>query len=145
MARDSGTIVVVDASVVLSWVVPGAASTPGLAALRLRAIAPDLLVPDCANALWKMVRRGELRPDEAPLIAAILERASVELVAMRSLVAAATRLAVALGHPAYDCFYLALAEREDVRFLTADATFGRKVAMVGPPTLAARVEVVGPA
>lgn len=38
----------------------------------------------------------------------------------RRLIAPATDLAVRLGHPAYDCIYLALASEQRLRFVTAD-------------------------
>ena len=34
---------------------------------------------------------------------------------------------LALDHPAYDCIYIALAEAEGLRFVTADASLVRKV------------------
>jgi len=59
------TVFVVDASVALKWVIPEVGAE---AALALRAadrlIAPDLIVAECANALWKMVSRGEMSPEE---------------------------------------------------------------------------------
>ncbi|MCK6369926.1 MAG: hypothetical protein L6Q83_01160, partial [Gammaproteobacteria bacterium] len=76
---------------------------------RARLIAPDLLVAECANILWKKVRRRELTRDEALLAGRLLQGADIELVPMRPLLAAALRLALELDHPAYDCAYLALA------------------------------------
>ena len=61
------------------------------------------------------------------LAAGLLARADIELVAMRPYLEAATRIAVALDHPAYDCIYIALAEAEGLRFVTADAGLVRKV------------------
>jgi len=49
---------VIDASVAVKWVVEEN-GTPEVLALRQRArlIAPELLVAECANILWKKVRR----------------------------------------------------------------------------------------
>lgn len=47
-------------------------------------------------------------------------------LSMRQL-SAATRLAVDLGHPAYDCFCPALAIHEQYPVVTADARFYKKV------------------
>ncbi len=128
------TIFVVDASVALKWVIPEAGAE---AALALRAadrlIAPDLIVAECANALWKMVSRGEMSPEEAELAAETLARAEVELHPMRRLLVAATKMAIALDHPAYDCVYLALAEAETCPFVTADARLVRKLQASGAP------------
>jgi predicted nucleic acid-binding protein len=68
----------------------------------------------------------------------VLERADLELLPMRSLLGAATRLALALAQPAYDCLYLALAAREGCGFVTADATLIRKVrqaSLAGAPVI----------
>ena len=40
---------------------------------------------------------------------------------------AATGIAVMLDHPAYDCIYLAMAEAEGTRFVTADDRLLRKL------------------
>ncbi len=42
---------------------------------------------------------------------------------MRQLAPSAARLAIDLGHPAYDCFYLALAVQEQYPVVTADRRF----------------------
>ena len=68
--------------------------------------APELLVAECATILWKKVRRKELSRDAALLAARLLQGAEIELVPTRSLLEAATRLAIELEHPAYDCLYL---------------------------------------
>ena len=49
------------------------------------------------------------------------------LVPLEELVEDATRLALTLGHPVYDCLYLALAVREKTRLITADRQFARVV------------------
>lgn len=120
--------VVVDASIAIKWIFEEEGTQEALA-LRDRAslIAPDLLVSECANALWKKVRKGELSDDEALLAARVLESAEIELLATRSLMEAATRMAIAIDHPAYDCIYLAMAEANDARFVTADERLVRKL------------------
>ena len=91
-------------------------------------IAPDLLVAECANILWKKVQRKELQKNEALLAARLLQGAEIELVPTRSLLEATTQLAIELAHPAYDCVYLALAMERGCRFITADDRLLRKVA-----------------
>ncbi len=73
---------VVDASIAIKWVVEEE-GTPQALALRksARLIAPDLLVAECANILWKKARRGELSSEEADLAARLLERSDIELYA----------------------------------------------------------------
>ncbi len=48
---------------------------------------------------------------------------------MRGLMPAATRIAIALSHPAYDCVYLALALAKQTRYVTADDRLIRKLAL----------------
>jgi predicted nucleic acid-binding protein len=118
---------VIDASVAAKWVIEEEGTTQALA-LRGRALAaPDLLIAECANIPWKKVRRNELSEREAAFAAGLLARADIELVAMRPYLEVAVRIAVGLDHPAYDCIYIALAEAEGVRFVTADASLVRKV------------------
>src|SRR5260370_19244114 len=73
------------------------------------------------------VARGELRPDEAEVAARTLEAAAIELVAMRPYLAPAMTLAIELGHPAYDCIYLAVALRLAITSVTADHRFIQRI------------------
>jgi predicted nucleic acid-binding protein len=118
---------VIDASVAVKWVVTEADSGRAMAIRRHRLAAPDLLVPECANVLWKKVRRGEMSAEAAALAASLVERADVELVPMRTYLAAALIWAMKLNHPVYDCIYLALAVERGLPFVSADAAFRRKL------------------
>jgi len=120
---------VIDASIAVKWVVEEDGTAEALVLRRhAKLIAPDLLVAECANILWKKVQRAELTGDEAGLAARLLQAADIELRSARSLLEAATRTAVELDHPAYDCLYLALATENDCRFVTADDRLLRKLA-----------------
>ena len=122
------TPLIIDASIAVKWVVDEAGTAEALALKRTRRLAaPDLLVAECANILWKKVRRGELSPEEASLAARLLQRIDIDLRPMRPFLDAATRIAVMLDHPAYDCLYLAMAETDGTRFVTADERLLRKV------------------
>ena len=142
---------VVDASIALKWVVSEVGSADA-AVLRLadQLLAPELIVTECGNALWKKTQRNEMSPDEARLAARAMGDVQLELRPMRNLVAAAVDLALALDHPAYDCFYLALAAREACPLVTADERFLRKVASARIPglpevlTLAEAARLVAP-
>ena len=117
----------IDASVAIKWLI-GEAGTPEALALRNNAlIAPDLLMSECANILWKKVQRKEIQKNEALLAARLLQSVEIELVPTRSLLEATTQLAIELAHPAYDCMYLALAMERGCRFVTADDRLFRKV------------------
>ena len=124
----SDEALVIDASIAVKWLVEED-GTPQALALRRRArlIAPDLLTAECANILWKKARRGELTKEEALLAARLLQAAEIELAPTRSLLEAATLIAIELDHPAYDCLYLAVAVDRNCRFVTADQRLLRKL------------------
>ena len=119
---------VIDASVVVPWIVPEATSE---AASRLRGrdlLAPDLLFSEVANALWKKIRRGELSIEEAEAVAHLLAAVPLVMRTARELLPRAVRLAAELDHPAYDCIFLALAEAADGTLVTDDRRLARVVA-----------------
>lgn len=130
--------IVVDASVAVKWVV---AETGSDDAVRLRSgfdfLAPDLIVAECANILWKKVTRRELTRVEAVLASRLLTRSGVQLVDLSGLGEEATALAIDLGHPAYDCVYLALARKRSCRFVTADRRLLTVVRQRAPADLSA--------
>jgi predicted nucleic acid-binding protein len=119
---------VIDASIAVKWVVEED-GTPEALTLRQRAklIAPELLVAECANILWKKVQRDELSKGQALLAARLLQGAEIELLPMRSLFEAATRMSIEIDHPAYDCLYLALAVERKCQFVTGDERLLRKL------------------
>jgi predicted nucleic acid-binding protein len=119
---------VIDASILIKWVVEEDGTNLALALRqKARLIAPDLIVAECANILWKKVQRKELNRDEALFAARLLQSAEVELVPARALMESATRMAIELDHPAYDCLYLALAVENGCRFVTADKRLVDKI------------------
>jgi predicted nucleic acid-binding protein len=112
---------IVDASVATQWILIEANSSRARA-LRDQGglIAPSLIAAEVGNALWKAVRRdGISKQDALDAIRAIL-LAFDALIPIKDLRLRALELAVALDHPIYDCFYLALAERERCALVTAD-------------------------
>lgn len=119
---------VVDASVAIKWVVQEEGTDDALAVRRACPLSsPDLLVAECSNVLWKKVRRREIDADEAVLASRLLQRAEVEILPTRHLWDKATRLAIELDQPAYDCIYLALALENGWRLVSADERFMRKL------------------
>jgi predicted nucleic acid-binding protein len=113
---------VVDASVAVKWILPEPGSSAA-AALRdedPNLIAPSFVTAEIGSALWKAIQRGIL--DRSDGIAAI-EAALIwfqAVIPLEDLRARALALAIDLRHPIYDCFYIALAERENARLVTAD-------------------------
>lgn len=121
---------VVDASIAVKWLVTERWSDESsrLLAAGPTLVAPDLLFAEVSNALWALQRRGGLTLDDLAEAIEVLKSAPIAFpVSMRRLAASAMRLAVDLGHPAYDCFYLALAVHEQYPVITADTRFHDKV------------------
>jgi predicted nucleic acid-binding protein len=116
------TRLVVDSSVVIKWSVPEIHSADALRFLDpdLGRDAPELLLAEVGNILWKKVGRGELTRDEAERIAGDVVVADVAVHPMGPLLGAALRIALETGRSAYDSMYLALAESLSTRVVTAD-------------------------
>jgi predicted RNA-binding protein with RPS1 domain/predicted nucleic acid-binding protein len=131
--------VVVDATIAVKWVVEEDGTAEALALLRGRArrvaplrgrarrVAPEPLVAECADILWKKVRRGELTQEEASLAARLLQSSDMELVPTRALLEPALQWALQLDLSAHDCMYLALAVQRDCRLITADERLVRRM------------------
>ena len=126
----------VDASVAIKWIYSEELSANAIRVRsRYQLIAPELLLAECANILWKKVRREELADNEAIVSAAAIGRAGIEMVPMTALIAGATKLALELEHPAYDCFYIELCRLRDIPLITADDRLIRKYRQSGRPDL----------
>ena len=115
--------VVVDASVACKWFVEetGAADADGLLVSGRTLVAPDFIIPEVCNALWRKLEAGEIGNEQASAAVEELPRLLDDLVSAVGLAARAFAIAKSLRHPVYDCFYVALAERLVARVVTADA------------------------
>ena len=113
---------VVDASVAVRWLVDmdGVAQADALLQSGEPLIAPDLVFSEVTNAAWKMTALADLPRETAT--EAVLKSSDFfqEIVACRELKELALAIAIELRHPAYDCFYLALAQQRDCQMITAD-------------------------
>jgi predicted nucleic acid-binding protein len=126
--------IVVDASVAVKWVLPEAGSDRA-AAIRTEdtdLIAPSLAYAEIGSAIWRAVLRGDVDSaaarEELRLAMAHYQR----IVPLEEIADRAMELAIRLRHPIYDCFYLALAERERCPMITADSRLvGAAKAMKG--------------
>lgn len=135
-------MIIVDASVAVKWVVSEAGSDEAAALLdHKRLAAPVFWLSEAANALWAKVLRGELGADEARGQATDLIDAPVVPLGLPALLPMAFRLALELGHPVYDCFYLAAAAQNDTYVITADRRFVERVATKS--SLSDRIRLLG--
>jgi len=117
---------VIDASVAVRWFVYGAGNESAAAWLgKLDLIAPELIVAEVGNALWLYCQRRHLTPEEADAILERLPAYFSDLAALHPLAGDALRLARESDHPIYDCFYVALAQREGTAVVTMDRDLAR--------------------
>jgi predicted nucleic acid-binding protein len=123
--------VVVDASVVAKWLFPEVDTEKALALFRqgesgrLTLRAPELLAAEIASLLSVRVLRRLLDAHEASSLYSWFAASFPDLDPISSLAAPALRLAVGFRHSAYDCFYVALSERENCPLVTADEKLTR--------------------
>ena len=83
-------------------------------------LAPELMLSELANTLWKLQRADRLNDlDPQELLAEARELVD-RLEPDRHLQAEALALACHLNHPVYDCLYLALARREAASLISSD-------------------------
>ena len=113
---------VVDASVALKWVVEEEESEAALALKGRDLAAPSLLRVEAANALRTLAARRAITPAAALNLLSLLQEAPVTVVVEPddALERRALEIALELGHPVYDCVYLALAEGMGRQLVTAD-------------------------
>jgi predicted nucleic acid-binding protein len=114
--------VVVDASVAVKWFSEEARTDAAEAILASAEpmVAPDLVLAEIGSALAKRVTAKILRRAQAMTAITEAPHYFERFVPSVELASRATELAIELRHPIYDCFYLALAEREKVALVTDD-------------------------
>ena len=118
---------VIDASTAIKWYIPEPLSKRATYFLDLAVegqvtlMAPDLILPEIGNVLWKKVKRNELSADEArAIVYAIAKEPPMRIVPSSTLLPGAMEIAVAYSRTVYDCLYVALAASESAVLITAD-------------------------
>jgi predicted nucleic acid-binding protein len=127
---------VIDASIGVKWMVPESDSAKAIELLgESNLVVPTLFHVEVGNALWKKARRKEisLKP-VLPFFGALPDL--VQTVSEVPFASRAAEMAVELGHPIYDCVYLAAAEAMEDELITADERF---LKLVGPSPYSQRV------
>jgi predicted nucleic acid-binding protein len=123
-------LVVVDASIAAKWLI--AEPDSEIAAMLLDGSfdlqAPRLLASEIGNLLWRKAVNGSIDDHEAARLAAALIDMPLQWRDDERTCVEAVRIAVELGHPAYDCMYLALASLIGTQVVTADKRFVSAVA-----------------
>jgi predicted nucleic acid-binding protein len=112
-------IAVIDSSVAVKWYASEPGSERATSLLAHQIGAPDLILAEVGNAVWKKVRRGQMSAEQAAEALPHLI-ASVTILPAEPLAERALMVGLELGHPVYDCFFLLLAEELNLPLITAD-------------------------
>ncbi|MCX8026788.1 MAG: type II toxin-antitoxin system VapC family toxin [Thermodesulfovibrionales bacterium] len=113
---------VVDASVVIKWLIPEVYENYALLLLNesFNLCAPDLLLPEIGNVLWKKVYRGEITEQDAHELLLDFIKISPKLFHSILLMETALSISMHFKQSFYDSLYLSLAQIENCALVTAD-------------------------
>ena len=116
---------VVDASVAIKWLIPEEGSELALSILEqgFSLAAPDLLLSEIGNVLWKKSRGGKILPEATLILLSEFQRLSIRLIPSEQIAPIALGIAQRCDRSYYDSLYLALAETLEVPLVTADQKF----------------------
>ena len=98
----------------------------------VRFYVPDLFFIECANILWKYVRRFDYPAETAQQDVIDLIRLPLQSVSTAALASDALALAIEYDSTAYDAAYVALAWRLSLPLITADEALVRRFAGADP-------------
>ena len=129
---------VIDASVAAKWLFvepdTGKARTilDSVVSGELQLLAPDIILAEIANALWKRTQRGDLDSPEALGLFEAFQKVEFKYCEVQELIGPALSIAFRHHHPVYDCLYIVLARREGCDLVTADEKLYRAFAHIYP-------------
>lgn len=125
---------VLDASAAVRLILGDPTAAPLAQPLREAALvlAPELMLTEVANTLWKLQRAQQLADLDPQQLLADARDLVDRVEPDRHLQAEALALACHLNHPVYDCLYLALARREAATLISADQRLLRLAEQVLP-------------
>jgi len=113
---------VLDASAAVRLILGDPAAAAVAEEIREAAVvlAPELMLTEVANTLWKLQQAGHLADLDPQQLLAEARDLVDRVEADRHLQAEALALACHHDHPVYDCLYLTLARREAATLISLD-------------------------
>lgn len=133
MSAESLVPVVVDASVVVKWLLTEPDSAAAIEQRRqwhaegVVPAAPDFLLIELHNILWKKLQRGEITPDAPILSYAPTFGLDVNWFPFEPILPLAWNLSVRYAVSIYDALYAGLAQHLQATFFTADARLAERL------------------
>lgn len=141
------SLYVVDASVVIKWYIPEDLSDKADLFLHRSEsagdtlIAPEFLLIEVSNILWKKRRRKEVPdPDVRSILDQLFKHLGVRLIGCSLLTGTAVDIALDTDRSVYDALYLAAAELYEGTLITADE---KLVNSLSSHPLASRIAFIG--
>lgn len=130
------TAAVVDVSIVVKWLLPEPDSDAAVEQRRqweangLVPVAPDFLLIELHNVLWKKIQRNELAPEAPILISAPTFGLDLSWFPFEPLLPLAWNFASRCHVSMYDALYAALAHQLHASFYTADTKLAERIGHV---------------
>lgn len=117
--------VVIDASIAIKWYIPEIYEQQAtwLLAGSYDLNAPELIIPEFGNIVWKKERRGEFSSQSGQEIVKAFQSTDLILYPHGNTASAAFVGAELTGQTVYDWTYLSLALSLSCQFVTADEKF----------------------
>lgn len=126
-------IAVIDANIALALMLDLAYSAKARQAVNAvtSMIAPDLIIHESTNALWKIATADPALAPRCDQVISALPSLFDEIAYGGSIAPEALKLALDTKHPAYDCFYIALAKLRGTALITADRKLAAAITSSG--------------
>lgn len=114
--------IVVDGSVAVKWLVPEQHAGAAVRLLHENSglAAPDIILAEVGNVLWKKWHRGELEAEAVPEMMLDFRKIPLLLFDTDYLFINAWDIAKKFSRSFYDSLYVALAVKNNCRMVTAD-------------------------
>ena len=128
---------VIDSSALVKLVIPEEYSgiLRGIITLHyesdVRLIAPEFVLVECANVLWKHTRRNDLPIETGMSAIRTLRGLGIGLVSQSGLLEDSLLFAANTGVTVYDALFCVLALQEDAGLITADARLVNRIGDTG--------------